>query len=275
MTLDHHVSTAGLPPALASRRTNRRILIWSLRIALIVAILAVWQFASGRWVRAAYVSTPSQIAECLQNWFTTGEIWAHILVTLEEAVAGFAAGATLGFIVGLALGRNDFLSEALNPFISALNALPKVALAPLFILWFGIGLTMKIVLTVTIVFFLVFYNTYAGARDVDEDLVNIIKTMGATRRQVFQKIIVPSALIWVFTGLRISVPYALIGAVVGEIFASNQGIGYIIQSSAAQFDTAGVFAGLLLLILLASGFSGLLGKAEQKLFRWRRSSVAG
>jgi NitT/TauT family transport system permease protein len=120
------------------------------------------------------------------------------------------------------------------------------------------------------VFFLVFYNTFTGVQSVDDDLINIVRTMGATRRQVVMKVMVPSALLWVFTGLRISIPYALIGAVVGEVFASNAGIGYLINSSAAQFDTAGVFAGLAILTALASLFTWLLGWIERNTTAARR-----
>ena len=253
----------------AEETRHRVAVVWLARTAVLVFSIAIWEYASGRWIRATYVSRPSLIAGRLIEWFASGEIWGHLAATLQEAILGFAVGASFGFLVGLALGRSDFLSLVLNPFIGALNALPKVALAPLFILWFGIGLEMKIVLTVTIVFFLVFYNTYTGVRDVDEDLVNIVRTMGASRFQVLVKILIPSALIWVFAGLRISIPYALIGAVVGEIFASNKGIGYLIQSSGGQFDTAGIFAGLILLVAISVGFNGLLGKLESMLLRWR------
>lgn len=249
--------------------SQRRSVIVASRILLLLALLAAWEYGSGRWVRAAYVSKPTLVAERLFEWIATGEIWEHLLVTLQEAVIGFVAGAAAGFTVGLALGRNEFLAQVLNPFIAALNALPKVALAPLFILWFGIGLQMKVVLAVTIVFFLVFYNTFTGVRDVEEDLVHIVKTMGASRWDILRKILIPSALLWVFTGLRISIPYALIGAVVGEIFASNKGLGYLIQSSGAQFDTAGVFAGLILLVIVSSAFGSLLTQAERWLLRWR------
>ena len=233
------------------------------QIVLLVGFLSLWEVAADRWVRSFYISKPSLIADRLWGWVATGEIWHHLAVTLEETVIGFFLGALLGFAAGLALGRSPFAARVFGPFIVAVNALPKVALAPLFILWFGIGLSMKVVLAVVIVFFLVFYNTFTGVQSVDDDLINIVRTMGATRRQVVMKVMVPSALLWVFTGLRISIPYALIGAVVGEVFASNAGIGYLINSSAAQFDTAGVFAGLAILTALASLFTWLLGWIER------------
>jgi NitT/TauT family transport system permease protein len=234
------------------------------QLALLAGFLGLWEIASGRWLKPFYISAPSLIAARLWGWIASGELWRHIEVTLEETVLGFLSGALLGFLAGLTLGRAPFAYRVFGPFLVAVNALPKVALAPLFILWFGIGLPMKVVLATVIVFFLVFYNTLAGVRAVDQDLMHIIATMGASRRQVVVKVMIPSALMWVFTGLRISIPYALIGAVVGEVFASDVGVGYLINSSAAQFDTAGVFAGLAVLTVLASLFNGLLGLIERR-----------
>ena len=171
--------------------------------------------------------------------------------------------------MGLSLGRSKLLADIFRPFIVAFNALPKIALAPLFILWFGIGLQMKVILASVIVFFLVFYNTYTGASNVEKEIIEIVRTMGGTRRHILLKVVIPSALLWVFTGLRISVPYALIGAVIGEIFASNAGIGYLVQASASQFDTTGVFAGLAVLAILASLFNIVLERAERISSRWR------
>ena len=241
------------------------------QLVLLAILLGAWEYASGRWVRPFYISKPSLIADRVWGWLYTGELWYHLEVTLEETLIGFFFGALAGFIAGLILGRSPFAARVFNPFIVAVNSLPKVALAPLFILWFGIGLLMKVVLAVVIVFFLVFYNTFTGVQSVDPDLINIVRTMGAQRRHVVMKVMIPSALLWVFTGLRISIPYALIGAVVGEVFASNAGIGYLINSSASQFDTAGVFGGLAVLTILAAGMTGLLGRIERKVLKSRIS----
>ena len=226
-------------------------------------MIALWEYASGTWIRSFYLSKPSLIGARLWEWIVSGELWFHLQATLEETLLGFLFGALSGFTAGLLLGRSPFLARVFQPFLVAINSLPKVALAPLFILWLGIGLVMKVVLSVVIVFFLVFYNTFTGVRSVDPDLINIVRTMGATRRHVVLKVMIPSALLWVFTGLRISIPYALIGAVVGEIFASNRGIGYLINWSASQFDTAGVFAGLVVLTVFAAGFSAILNRVER------------
>ena len=249
---------------------DSRVLSLICQLVILAILLIAWESISGTWVRAFYISKPSLIAMRAWGWIVSGDLWHHLEVTLEETLIGFFFGALSGFIVGLILGRSPFIARVFNPFIVAVNSLPKVALAPLFILWFGIGLLMKVILAVVIVFFLVFYNTYTGVQAVDDDLVNIVRTMGAKRRHVILKVMIPSALLWVFTGLRISIPYALIGAVVGEVFASNAGIGYLINSSATQFDTAGVFAGLVILTILAAGFTGLLGWVEKHSLRHKK-----
>jgi NitT/TauT family transport system permease protein len=152
--------------------------------------------------------------------------------------------------------------------------LPKVALAPLFIIWFGIGLEMKVILTAAIVFFIVFLNTFTGVREVSSELVAILRLMGAKERHLLTKVVIPSAIVWVFTGLRLSVPYALIGAVVGEIIASNRGLGYLVAHAAGQFDTAGTFAALLSIVILALVLNKIVVLAERRLMPWRASSNA-
>ena len=239
------------------------------RLALLLVSLAVWQAVSGTLVDSFWISRPSDILQKLLRWIETGVLWYEISITLEEMVVGFLIGALAGLAVGFVLGRSDFLARLLDPFILAIYSLPKIALAPLFILWFGIDLKPKIVLAAVVVFFLVFYNTYAGVRDVDVDLINTVRIMGGNRLQVLRFIVLPSALTWIFTGLKISIPYALIGAVVGEIMASNRGIGYLIEGSAGQFDTAGVFAALLLLMLVATVLNELLNRSESVLLRWK------
>src|SRR5262249_3477356 len=148
--------------------------------------------------------------------------------------------------------RSERVSEVINPFITGFYSVPKLALAPLFILWFGIGFDMKVVLIATIVFFLVFLNTYTGVRDVSRELVAILRLMGAGERHLLSKVVLPSAITWLFAGLRISAPYALVGAVVGELVASNRGLGYLLAHAAGQFNTAGVFAALVAIIILAA-----------------------
>ena len=177
---------------------------------------------------------------------------------------GFFIGAVGGAILGVWLGVSPFASRLLNPYLNALNALPKVALAPLFVLWFGLGLESKIALAAVLVLFLVFLNTFAGVREVDQDLIDGARLMRATRAQVIAKVIIPSAMSWVFAGLKISVPYALIGAVLGEMIAANRGLGYLVQFSGAQFDSAGVFAVLFVIALLAVALNFLVEMVQHR-----------
>ena len=244
------------------------------RIILALCILIAWQLASGTLVAEFFVSKPSAILAALQRQVMREHLFFHAGITATEAFAGFLIGGSAGVIAGVALGRIHFLAELLAPFILAFYSLPKIALAPLFVLWIGIGMWMKIVLTATVVFFLVFLNTFTGVRNVSRELVTIVRLMGANERQVLGKIVLPSAITWVFAGLRISVPYALIGAIVGELIAANRGLGFVLANASSQFDTAGVFAALIAIMLLAFTLNGLVRVAEARLMPWKVSEAA-
>jgi NitT/TauT family transport system permease protein len=239
------------------------------RLALLVAIVGVWQAASGTVVPEFFISKPSAIFASLRQQVVDGNLFFHIGITATEAFVGFVLGATAGVTAGVLLGRVQFLADLLQPFILAFYSLPKIALAPLFILWIGIGMNMKIVLTGTVVFFLVFLNTFTGVRSVSKELEAILHLMGANERHVLGKVVLPSAVTWVFAGLRISVPYALIGAIVGELIASNRGLGFVLAHASGQFDTAGVFAALFVIMLLAFVLNALVRFAEIKLMPWK------
>lgn len=239
------------------------------RVLLIGALLALWELAAGTIADEFFVSRPTVIAERFAALVTSGRLFYHGGITVVETLAGFFAGAVTGVLVGLLLGRNEGLARLLDPILVAINSLPKVALAPLFIMWFGIGIGMKIILTATIVFFLVFINTYNGVRAVDAELIEILRLMGARERHLIVKVIVPSALQWVFAGLQLSIPYALIGAVVGEIMAANRGLGFLLQDAAGQLDIGGVFAALLGIIALALLLQWAVRFCEKRLTPWR------
>ncbi len=245
--------------------------LWIARGALILAFLVLWQIGSGTVLNRFWFSDPLAIGARLREWTVNGTLLFHFSVTFQEMSIGFVAGTILGSGFGLLLGRLRTLARLLDPMILAIYSLPKIALAPLFILWFGVGMLPKIVLSGAVVFFLVFFNTYAGTRDVDAALVDTVRLMGGGRVAVMRFVLLPSALVWVFTGLRISVPYALVGAVVGEMMASNKGLGSLIQDSAAQFDTAGVFAALAVLLVLSVLLNEFLAGIERRLLRWKRS----
>ncbi len=245
-----------------------RLHLW--RAALLLGFLLLWEVASDRAIPAFFISRPSRIFEVFFSWVADGSLFFHAGITATEAFAGFLLGGTMGVVVGLILGRMVRLAEVVDPFITAFYSLPKLALAPLFILWLGIGMDMKIVFTATIVFFLVFLNTYTGVRNVSRELVAILRLMGANERHVLTKVIIPSAITWVFAGLRISVPYALVGAVVGELVASNRGLGYLLAHSAGRFDTAGVFAALVAIVILSALLNTAVAVAATRAMPWQR-----
>ena len=239
------------------------------QVALGITLLLLWQGASGRLVDNFFISNPLDVGTRLMGWIADGSLFLHMWATIYATLMGFLVGSVGGLILGIWLGVSPFTSRLLNPYLNALNALPKVALAPLFVLWFGLGIESKIALAAVLVLFLVFLNTYAGVREVDQDLIDSARLMKATRAQVIAKVIIPSAMSWVFAGLKISVPYALIGAVLGEMIAANRGLGYLVQFSGSQFDSAGVFAVLIVIALLAVALNFLVEIVQHRMERWR------
>ena len=195
------------------------------RLAVLVVFAGAWESATRTGaINPFWVSSPSLIVLDLWKSVASGSVFLHIAITLYEAFLGFATGAVVGIGSGFALARWDPLARVLDPYVTALNSLPRVALAPLFILWFGIGVTSKVILAFSLVVFILLVNTYAGAKNVDQDLVIISRLLGATRRQLTVKVILPSSIPWIFAGLRLGLAYALIGAVVGEVIVAQAGI---------------------------------------------------
>lgn len=247
---------------------------WAWRVVLVIAFLVLWEVASGRLVPPLFVSSPSVVAGKLWGLAASGKLAYHASYTAMHALAGFALGAAAGMAAGLALGRWHRLAEVLDPFLMGFYSVPKIALAPLFILWFGVGTQMKVLFVAMIVFLLVFLNTYTGVRNVSREQLAILRLMRATEAQLMRKVVLPSAVAWVFTGLRLSVPYALIGAIMGEMLASNRGLGYLLADASAQFDTGGAFAALAAIIVLAILLNALVRLAERKALPWREAETA-
>lgn len=267
-----------MAPAVAGDRLEDRdsndrstLTIVLLRVAVLAVALAVWQFIAGAMDVEFFISKPTEIWAQLQDWVTSGYLWDNLGVTLQATLYGFLLGAVAGIAVGFLLGLIRLLGKLLDPFITAVYSLPKLALAPLFVLWFGIDLEMKVVLTAVIVFFLVFWNTYAGVRETDEELVDVLRVMGAKRRDMIRKVVLPGSLTYIYVGLKLAIPYALTGAVVGELIASNRGLGYILMSAAGAFNTAGVMAALVVLMLIATLMNALLNLTEGYVMRWKRA----
>jgi NitT/TauT family transport system permease protein len=255
--------------SLVSRLLEHPLGILAARGLIIVALLAFWEAASGRLMPKFWISSPSAIAAMLQRWIIDGSLWRHLQATLTATGAGYAIGAGSGVVVGLLLGFMPRAERIAAPFLTALYALPKIALAPLFVLLLGIGIASKIVLVAVTVFFLLLYATLDGIRDIDRDLVQALEIMGARRIEIVHKVLIPGTLAWVFTGLRVAVRYAFTAAILGELIAGNQGIGFLIESAAGDYNAAGVFAAVTVLVAFSVLVTELLTRTESSALRWR------
>ncbi len=259
---------AAIEPAATEDNSRQRVLL--ARVAVVGGVLAVWQGAvSFGLIDSFWVSSPVLVAKELWQEIISGDLILNVGITVFEALIAFVISSVLGIAAGLMLARSPFWDEVLAPLVLALNSLPRVALAPLIILWFGIGIVAKVVTAFTLVFFILLVNTLGGAKNVDTDILTIARLMGASRRDILWKVTLPSALPWIFAGLNIGLTYALLGVIVAEILASNQGIGFVIASGAANFNTAAVFAGLVTLAVVAWLFSAVMRKVEARLLRWK------
>jgi len=201
--------------------------------------------------------------------FATGEILPHLLVTGEELVLGYLVGVACGVLAGYGLGRSPRLAAVFEPYVMAFYGIPKIALAPLFIIWFGIGLWSKVALAAAMVFFLVFYNVYTGVRGVDRDLVRLTMIMGASERQLTRHVYLPAAAPYVIMGMRMAIPYAVIGVIVGEFTSSVEGLGLFIHEASSTYDPAGVFAGIAVLLAFVVGANMLASRLERRVLRWQ------
>jgi len=246
---------------------RRRLFLYRALFAL--ALLAFWEGASGRLIDPFWVSSPSRVFAYLAQVTLDGSIFEHAAVTLYEVVVGFVLGAVTGIGTGFLLARRETLAAVLDPFIVAFNGIPRIALAPLFIIWFGIGPNSKVVLVVIVVFFLTFFSTYSGIKGVDLELKNLLRIWGASARQVLLKITVPATVPWILVGLKLSVPYALVGAVVGEFVAASKGLGYLINYNTSLFSTTGALGGILVLAAVVVVCNEALDRVEARLLRWR------
>jgi NitT/TauT family transport system permease protein len=254
-------------------RSGSRWLVNLVRLVLVVLWLGSWELAARTVIDPFYYSMPSRIWTKLVDWFThgtsQGSIWANIGITLEEAVLGFAVGTVAGVVMGVVLGRSRFLAEVLAPFIKGANAIPRIVLASLFVIWFGLGLSSKVATAFVLVFFAVFFNAFQGAREVDKVLVDNARILGASRWDLMRSIILPSATSWILASMHVAFGFALIGAVVGEFMGADKGMGLLIAHSQGNFDAAGIYAGMLIVTVVALVAEWLITKLETRLTGWR------
>ena len=232
------------------------------RSAVILAVLLAWQFSSGTLVDSFWISSPTEVAKRIYTWFADGSIWRHLSATGISVVAGYVIGAAAGIMIGLILGPTLVARRALAPYLTAFYSMPKIALAPLLVIALGIGIESKIALVSVVVVFILIYSAIDGVRDIDNDLTLSFRLMGATRREMFFKLLVPATLPWIYSGLRIAVPHALTAAVMGELIAANRGVGFLIASASGTFDSAGVFAATFILLVVSVTVGELINLAE-------------
>jgi len=237
---------------------------------LLVAVFALWWALTETKVLAPFFfGEPLKVLRVVYEWFATGKIWPHLGVTLLETVLAFAIGSLLGLAIGLWLALSPVASALADPYIKALNAMPRVILAPIFAVWFGLGILSKVALGVTLVFFIVFFNVYQGVKEVSPVVLANARMLGASKRQLLRYIYLPSATSWVFSSLHTSVGMAFVGAVVGEYLGSAKGVGYLILQAEGVFDINTVIAGIFVLTVFALLLDFAVSKIETRLLVWR------
>lgn len=261
--------------------TNLRV--W--QAGVLVIVLLAWQLASRDQQIAFFLGEPVQVVGRIWSWFMPfdmtsnslfpdglpgrADIYSHLGVTLLETVLAFGIGTVLGLVCGLWLALSPLASAILEPYIKAANSMPRVILAPIFALWFGLGIWSKVALAVTLVFFIVFFNVYQGVKEVSPVVLANARMLGANQRQLLRTVYLPSATAWVFSSLHTSVGLAFVGAVVGEYLGSARGVGYLILQAEGTFDVNTVFAGIVVLTACALVLDGIVGRLERRLMKWQ------
>jgi NitT/TauT family transport system permease protein len=248
-----------------------------LSVQLIIAVIAVaaWQFLTTVPVGGVtllppfFFSNPVDVAQRVVKWFAEGTIWKHLWITLSEAMLAFVIGSIGGVLIGFWFARQPRTAAVFDPYVKMINALPRVVLAPIFTLWFGLGIWSKVALGVTLVFFIVFFNVYQGVKEVSPTVLANARTLGMNDRQLMRHVYWPSALSWMFSSLHTSVGFAVVGAVVGEYLGSAAGLGYLIQQAEGVFDVAGVFAGMFVLAAFVIAIDWVVTLIENRLLVWR------
>jgi NitT/TauT family transport system permease protein len=258
--------------ARAQRWRRQKVVIW--RVAILVVFLGLWE-AAGRfgWIDPFFYAMPSTIAMRLYEWTTEGTsegpLWYHLYVTMEEALIGFVTGSIAGVVIGVALGRNQMAADVFSIYIKVINSIPRVVLAPIFIMLFGLGLASKVALAFVMVFFVVFHNAFQGVREADRAMIANARILGASDWQLTRAVIVPSAMSWIFASLHVSFGFAIIGAIVGEFVGSRYGIGLLSNVAKGSFDAAGMYAAIVIVMIVALGAEYLMTLIEGRLAKWR------
>ncbi len=265
------VEAAGAPEHGAGV-SSRGLRITLIRIGIVGGFLLLWQIASGRWIEPFLISSPSRIFTATIAGFRTGDLLQHTWVTFTEIGIGFPLGAIIGIAMGYWFGRSRMLAEIFEPIIIALNGIPRTALAPLFIVWLGIGIWSKVGVVFLLTFFLNFFNTYTGMRQMDQEYVDLARLMRVRGWKLTFRVILPAISPYMFTGIRTSIPFSVIGAIVGEFIAATEGVGYFIRLSAGIFRTADVFVGIIVLMFMVIIMDKIAALVEKRALKWQSQS---
>lgn len=254
---------------------RRDLMVTILRLGIITSFFVSWEMGARlKALDTFFFSSPAEIAADLFHLFFSGKVYPHIIMTMKEVFAGLFLGTFSGMVTGIVLGKYETLARAMDPVIMGLYAIPKIAIAPLFILWFGLGISGKIVFAWVVVFFLIFFNTYAGIRSVNPDLIDSIKAMGGNQWQILTKVSIPNCIPWIFVGLRTSIGASIIAAIVGEFVAADTGLGHMIMEGLTLFMTQRVLAVVLLLSVIVIFMDFCLRAMERRFLKWRPGRIS-
>lgn len=267
-------SDADIEMAAAKKLRLRTQTVYFWRVSILVVFLAGWEWlARTKLIDEFFFSRPSLICSRLYEWSTVGtsegSLWYHLWVTMEESLLGFFTGSIAGIVVGIALGRKRMLSDIFSVYIKVINSVPRVVLAPIFIMIFGLGLSSKVALSFVMVFFVVFSNAFQGVRESDRNLLANAQILGAKGWQLTRSVVIPSAMSWIFASLHVSFGFAIVGAIVGEFVGSRYGIGLLINVAKGSFDAAGMYAAIVIIMVVALAAEYLMTLLENRLARWR------
>jgi NitT/TauT family transport system permease protein len=241
------------------------------RVVTVVVLFALWEAGGDRLFDTFYFSKPSLIAGAFAKEVADPDFYRDLGTTMLELVLGYTSGAGAGIVLGILLARWRYVARICDPFLLALNSVPRIAVAPMLIVWFGIGIASKVFLAATLVFFITFFNTLSGIRGVDKALCDVARVQGASEWQIFTKVMMPHASSWILTGLKMGLPFALVGVIFGEFLVSSQGLGYRLNSYATQYNTSGAITMILIMMFLMMALTAVADRIDARILRWRPS----
>ena len=258
----------------AARSDDRSMPLFAARALFLALVLAIWQGAVAAGLAdAAFISTPAGVAQSLWLLFKSGDVLPNLGTTLIEIAISFALSVVFGIASAVVLDRNAWLNRIVSPFLTALNSMPRIALGPLFILWFGIGIASKVVLAFSLGYFIMLLSTLGGLKNVDRDLLLMSRLFGASELRLFRHVRLPWALPGIFAGLKLTLIYCSAGAVIGEMIAARSGLGLLVQTFSGRFDVAGVMALILIVALMVMTLTSLMELTERRLLEWSKGST--